>query len=638
MLTGASYLAVVLYLVPLAVLLAVRARPDRDAWEVALDIPFGIALDLLGVLTLSLVMRLELATLVSRAAWIAGGVVYVVWRRKRGLEPPRRPRSMGRRELALVVMSACAGAALSMEISRACLNSDRRWHVPLVTSLRGQTLPFHNVYDPHGVLAYHYSGDVIAAQLQALSFGILHSSFALSLAHDLLFGLTAATIALLMRQGGIRRIPFGVLAALGLLLAGPITLLRPDGQAAGYDFVDFLRLSYRPHIALGGLLIAGFLGAIWARLRDPDRTVPAASTWPVLVALTGALALTDEASIGLLGVATFGAWLVDQNALARHRMHGVAILAALLAALVVSTLVFHGALSPGAPRENIDVVAWQAPGYHHGALSLDIVKGRRMLGYDLLATGLVWLAGVLVVVSSRRRRDLAMLILFTLLACTSVLALTRIVIGGVAEESHRFMTALMLAVPLVGLFWVVRARAPGVARTMGAIVPCLAISAIALSAASTLRWMQMVGTSSACDKPTALFTTADFNEVDCRDSFAAHLGESTMPTYLARPVAYLYSGCHPVFAASARQPGQHWMVNTGMPIFGRGALAVLDGWLGPERTLGAACSVRPDWDPVCTYARAQRRCRAVGGGVAVCYLTAADRAQILSNASNMADR
>ena len=42
------------------------------------------------------------------------------------------------------------------------------WHIPLVSALRGQRLPFMNVYDPAGGLFYHFAGDVQAAMLQTL--------------------------------------------------------------------------------------------------------------------------------------------------------------------------------------------------------------------------------------------------------------------------------------------------------------------------------------------------------------------------------------------------------------------------------------------------------------------------------------
>ena len=38
-----------------------------------------------------------------------------------------------------------------------------------------------------------YTGDLLASSLQTLSFGVIHASHALSLAHDLLFALTAVT-------------------------------------------------------------------------------------------------------------------------------------------------------------------------------------------------------------------------------------------------------------------------------------------------------------------------------------------------------------------------------------------------------------------------------------------------------------
>jgi hypothetical protein len=55
---------------------------------------------------------------------------------------------------------------------------------------------------PDQPLHYHFSSDVLASALQTLSFDVLHSSYALSLAHDVMFGPTVFTLALLLDTSG----------------------------------------------------------------------------------------------------------------------------------------------------------------------------------------------------------------------------------------------------------------------------------------------------------------------------------------------------------------------------------------------------------------------------------------------------
>jgi hypothetical protein len=72
--------AVLLYLVPVAVLLACRARRGRALSALALDVPTAVALEPTLVLSLASSLRLEVATQVSRVLWLAGGAVVVARR------------------------------------------------------------------------------------------------------------------------------------------------------------------------------------------------------------------------------------------------------------------------------------------------------------------------------------------------------------------------------------------------------------------------------------------------------------------------------------------------------------------------------------------------------------------------------
>lgn len=631
MVSSAACLAVLLYLIPLFVLFVVRSRREREIGEIALDIPFGVALDMLLVLVLSRVMRLETATFVSRFAWVLGGAGYLFWRKRTGRPMPVWPAALGKREIATVVLVVYLAAELSMIISRPCLNVDRRWHIPLVASLRGQTAPFHNVYDPAGNLAYHFAGDVFAVELQVLSWDTLHSSLALSLAHDVLFGLTAATIALLLRHIGVRQVPFIVLGTLGFLLTGPITIARPDGATAGYSYIDFLRVSYRPHVSLAALLLVGFVGALWERAR---RTQDAAtsSLFPRWIAITAIMALTDEATIGLLGFALGVAWVVDPSVLGPTRRSGVAVLVGLFAALVVSSKVFGGSLHGGSTGHLLAIVPLRFPGYHHPILSFDTVAGREMFSFDMASIAAVWLGGAFYTSRDRTRRSLATFAFFSTLTVSSLLALTRVEVGGVSEESHRFMTAIMLASPLIGMSWLAAARQIKVVRSIGAIVPALIAVSMTLSAASTIHWLRATAPG-MCDKPSAVFTSEDLHATNCRAELGSWVGERTRPTYVSKTLAYWYGGCRPIYAPTSKQPGQHWETATGSPIFGYEAIEVLTPMLGPNERLRAICPPSGADDPVCTFAREHQKCRERGPKRMTCELSADDRIELLATKS-----
>jgi hypothetical protein len=636
----ASWISVALGVLPSAVLVVLRARRDREPWEIALDLPLGVALDLLSLLVVSRFVSLEVAALGTRAAWIAVALADLARRRTTRRPMPAWPRCIGRRELLLVAGAVAFAVVLSTGISRACLNSDRRWHIPLVGSLRGQSAPFHNVYDPTGPLAYHYAGDVFAAELVALSGAVLHASFALSIAHDVLFGLTAATLALLFsaRRAQATRARDTLIAlgsAVGFLLAGPSTLLRGEpgkifGEA-GYAWVSFLRLSFRPNIAYAGLLAAGLLGAVVARLgaaRSSAATapIPASRTWPVLVACTAALSVADEPAIGTLGFALGVAWLVAPEVLHPRRAGGLVILLAMAAALVVPTLVAGGSFAPGAPRQPIQITEWRLAGYHNAPLPLSTLQGVQILLDDALPFSLAGGAALWTAARLRRRRATgprvrALIALFGALVAVSFLALTKVQVSDEPEEGHRFLTGLMFATPIVAAGVLSRAR--------GVVGSGLALAALALPAASTLYWRLAVQPEHYCDGQSNLGGER-FDGIDCRARMGARRGERATPEYVSAALAYTYDGCHPVYAPSSKQQGQHWALQTGAPVTGRAAVALLHGsMLRADEPLRVTCAPRETRDFVCMFARGRRRCSPRGDLLLTCELSAADRAALL---------
>jgi hypothetical protein len=190
----------------------------------------------------------------------------------------------------------------------------------------------------------------------------------------------------------------------------------------------------------------------------------------------------------------------------------------------------------------------------------------------------------------------------------------------------------MLAMPLFGVWWLLRARDTANPRAKGALVPVLAVTSIGLSAASTLFWFRSTAPK-ACDNQVGIFITENLHATNCRDRMHARLGETTKSTYGSKTTAYWYDGCHPVYAASSQQNEQHWDVVTGMIVFGYEALATLNSQIPQEETLRATCPPTASAeDPVCAFALAKGGCKPINSEVVTCELSGADRKAILAKA------
>ena len=614
-------------LLPLGVLLVLRARRDRALWEIALDLPLATAADLLVILVLSRFYRLELAILVSRVLWLMLGLAWALWRgHHRAIAWPR---ALGWRPLLAVLCAVAVAVILSMQISRPCLNADRHWHIPLVASLRGQRLPFMNVLDPKGALTYHFAGDVHAVVLQVLSGDVFHASYALSLSHDLLFALLGATVALLLLDAGLRHVTPVVLGVLALLLAAPLTLFRTDWVSAGYSFVNFYRVSFRPHASLGALLVVGFFAAVAVRVREGPGTVPWHRTAPALLACTGLLAVTDEASLGVLGLGLGAAWLVDREVLAHRRWQGVLWLAALVVVIVGVSIIAAGTLAPGAPPHAITLVPWRSPGYRNDPLPLSDPKGRWLLIHDVGALALVALAGALTYLRTRSRMVRATWVFLTIVLGASVLALTRIDVDELPIENHRFMTAVMLLAPLCAALWLVRRKEPTRPRAMGSLSAGALVLAMGLPAATTVVWIRAVAPGK-CDKPSEIFATQDFNQTNCRTELGTRRHERALPTYVSRSVYYLYTGCDPTFVPANHASGKHWTLKVGRVKLGYDELGELHAHMvGRNDPLRVICPVDGEPDPICDAARDNGSCVARGTQIVSCLLSGQERAALL---------
>ncbi len=597
MTAAASAAAILLYLLPVAVV--VWFQRGRGAAALAIAMPMAVAVDLLGVLVLSLMFRVETAVLLARGGWVVGAAVW--WWRDRGRVQPAPPRTGESRGVAARVIAALGpgiitrvGPAiiaalglvlLSVWLSRPYAIWDRLWHEPLVASLRGQRLPFQNVFEPGRTLHYHFSGDVIAAALQVLSGNVLHASRALSLAHDVLFGLMGACLALLMRACGR-----GALASVGLswlvALAGPITLIPIDDRYRywGYSIHNFLTLSYRPHTVLFGLLATG----VCAILLDRTRRRPV--TLVVLLALMG---VTDEVSAVLLLGALGVAWLGDPAVVHQDRRRGLIVLLLAAAAILGANLLFRASLAPGGPASAMQIVSPRAPGFGHPPLPITARSGALSLLLDLVPT--VALAVALVIAGLRR----APALLALSLVAFGVAGLTAVEINHTPIESHRFMSAALLVVPLLAF-----------AAARGRAARLLLGGAGLLASASTLAWVFL-----AMPRYGRNYRDPGSYALDCRRAVGAHLGERPAATYLSPAIWHAYSGCRPVYTAGTA-PAQQWGISL-LAALGPAALPATEA-LPRQGPLPVVCARNADTDPVCAEA-STRPCQPAGDSVRICH-------------------
>ncbi|MES1165944.1 MAG: hypothetical protein ABUR63_09305, partial [Verrucomicrobiota bacterium] len=306
-----EFQAAVLYLLPGAVVL-LRISTEKGAMaQAVMWIPAAIAIDLLACLVASWVVPLGVAFLVSRLVWLTLGVELLRRRRWR----VERPTADQVRQIGIVVAAGFAAFALSATISRPASIWDRQFHIPLVSMMRGQRLPFLTVFQPNTVLHFHFAGDVMAAGLQVFSFGRLHASLALALAHDLAFGLVGAAMAAWLTTIAPRRL-WIVPAVLAIFLSGPFALQRTGlgPLVVGYSYLNLLCMSYRPAVAVAILFLVGAFGAVGLRLSSPE-DVPWRRALVVMLSCLAAAGISDEPSAALWGVGLAALWLVQPNVL-----------------------------------------------------------------------------------------------------------------------------------------------------------------------------------------------------------------------------------------------------------------------------------------------------------------------------------
>jgi hypothetical protein len=622
----AACAAAFLYLIPVAVVTYDWARRRNvPATSLALAIPNVVALDLLAIMFFTLFLRLDVAILCTRAVWVLIGTALVL---RRGTTARALVREIDWPMLGAVLGAAGLALYMSLDWSRVYSVWDRFWHIPLVASIRGQQLPFRNVYYSTSSLHYHFSGDVLAASLQALSFDVIHADHALSLAHDLMFALTGACLGLLLWGFGHRSFVGVMLGVLAVLLNGPVSFLRGAGAADlhGFSVLNFFTMSFRPHVSIAGLLFVGFFGAVILHLHDQvsehSETGPFIFRGSITLLITTALlGITDETSTGLLGLALGTTWLANAAIVHKDRRRGLLLLVGLLVAFVGVNLLYGGSLAPGGPVSTMGLVPWRSSGYFKPPIELASSEGRRLLVFDVLAIPAAFVGLLLLCWPKENVGRLRTVLLFLLvLNVSSLFGLTRIDVNGEAKEAHRFATAALFAAPLFALAWLPRAA-------KGSVAKLVLLSALLLPALSTASWYR-----NAVPQELAVELRPQLGTVNCREEADARPFEKAHPTYVSGPAWYVWSGCRPILStgSTARQ----WSLPIFGPQLGLPALEIFEkNMLGAKENLRVICAPeakKPDTDPVCAFAVERGACRMVTAKLQKCLVSPADRPALLS--------
>jgi hypothetical protein len=622
--------AALLWAAPIGAFALVRLRKAREPWAIAADLATAAAIDVLGVLALACVVPLHHAAWIARALWAAA--LFAQWRRSR--RAIALPLALGPRELVVVGVGALVGLGSSLALSRPYSIWDRIWHIPLVSSLGAQRVPFMNVYDPKVALNYHFAGDVVAAVVQALSFRRIHAAFALSLTHDALFVITGVAVALVLIAFGPRGSVGRVAMLVGTLFVGPVTFFRlgPKPPTGGYSLFNYLTLSFRPHVVIAGLGIVGIWALVVGRLRARGAALPARRTAPQLLVIAAALAITDEASIILLAVALGALWLVRPEVVAPRRIQGALVLAGLGAVFAATNRLFGASFGRGAPHLATAFVAPRLPGYDRPSLALSTTAGLRMLLLDLFPVAIALIVGAFARLARRARdrdrdRGEGILAFYAVLVAGSLVLFSTLEVIGSSIESHRVVTAALLLSPLVGATLVsapwARARGPAALLHVARLVLA---SGTTLAVASTLVWLVKIAPQQG-EVHAGFFSNVSFYDIDCRAATGPQEGGSPAPFYAEQRAWYLWAGCHPVFAAAPTS--NHWQLQMKTPRWGLDSLRALDPWLSAGDSLRAVCKPTSATDPICRYAQTHGKCFRGGNLVDVCALDAEDRRQLL---------
>jgi hypothetical protein len=536
-------LAMILWSVPIIVLQVVRAHRDRPVWAMALDVPFAIAFDLLSVLGLARFMHLETAVLVSRVVWVLAGIVAIVGHWCRDGTRVEWPSALRGMDVLAVAGAGALAIASCSRISYRFVVWDSGWHIPIVASIASQKLPFINPLSGTEVLHYHFSGDVLAAVIRTLSFNVISAPRALHTAHDLMFAAMAGTVTLLSIAFGLRRWWPAVLGGVAVVLQGPIPLRGGLGHAFhGYTYHLFMNLSYRPHVPVAGLMLVGALGTLAVRAAQPER-VATSSTAYVLLAVIALLAVSDEASTAIVGIALGVAWLVDYRLLGRGRFAGLLLLIGIGVAAVSTNVVFAASLAPGSPVQTVSLVTPRVPPLWGGDpfLPLSASEGKRVLFWDFLpmtacAAALTLLAARL---SSRTYLGVAIFV-WSMIAITVGLV-TCVEVNHDYVEAHRFFVAPFFACVVLAVVHLHQ-------MPRGSLASVLVLLGVAVPAVYSVYWTREESAAYMTGQQDGLPPFVErVNDINCRVNVAAHFGDQAKPLYVDSAEFFQVASCRPVY-------------------------------------------------------------------------------------------
>lgn len=620
--------ALLMAMIPIIVLLVINARADRPVWQIAFDISGAVALDLVLVMLLSRLFVSDIAAWVAKGIWVVVAVVVLVHRKRTG-RSPQWPVGLTRTLLLRALFVGCVGLGVSLIMSRACAHWDRQFHIPLTTSLRGQTAPFVNVYEPWRELFYHYGGDIYGANLQSLSFGILHSSHTLSLIHDFGFFWLGVCVALTLHSAGLNRTFMTVVVYLTMLFSGPVTMLHGDKiRPSPWSMVNFICVSWRPHVPLGVLLIMPFIALPIVRMRDQERDVSLYDLLVPMSACTAISMITDEFSVGAVGLALGCLWLWRPRVFGKTRVQGMLFFGGLALSMVGGTLIFKGTLGPGGPHYPLAFDWPHSPGFYTPSLTFSQPHGLSYFILDLLPILGVFLGGVFMLLRSRDELFRGTFIAYSVMTFVAVLLFSTLVYNGTGLQNHRFLTAPMLFGPMFAAVWLLpRHESRSVVTSFPAI---MMMGTIGLGTATSLEWQFGQNIYPGCIDVG--LDGQKFYDVDCRAETGGGVGEKARSMYVERSIVYRYSGCRPTYIAGPAENMDGHDIKFGQARFGIAALAEVHNeprFTPKDADLAVACPVERNSDPACRYMEEHGACTEGGSRAKICTMTPAMRRSVL---------
>jgi hypothetical protein len=625
MLTLFSVLACALYLLPLVALLALVWRRRWSPIDLAVAMATVFALDFLGTFVLTYLVRVEVAAFV-RLGLVLAAIVVAWWVRTRRRQDTAAgvASQISRADLVTMVAAGAVAFLVSFDTSSSYWIWDREWHVPFTSTLRGQKLPFENLYEPGRPFRYHLSGNLFAALLQSSSFVTMHASRALSLSHDIQSALLAAIASLVIRTTTAWPPATSALAGVAPLLAGPIGIRSPEQQSfgayEGYSDFNNFTLSFRPHCMMSLVLLCGIVATL-LRLSSLSRddTRSRFITVLALFPIVGLEAICDEISTAIVCLAIAVMWTFSPQLLGPRRWHGVVVLAGLALTTLLANVALSGSVGPGGP---VSHTTWHAPRLPH-FFAPPLPIGLQLEPWKQLFVDagpvLIPVSVVAYVLLRDRRNPEPMHLLGRFALVTTLFALILFLcfeVNGRTFEGHRFMTAARFTVPLIALMF-----APRLPRA--SLSSFLLLAPIAAGIVITFGYayhrLPHLGAPAAAKEQYP---------VNCRAEFGARVGTPTSPTFVDESIWYPYAGCHPIFAPAKNAPGD--VVLVGWPDTGRSAYAKMEASFFPRGAPARIVCAREasKRGAVCKDAARVGRCRPTGRSAVTCEIPPDRRSDI----------